>query len=249
MKNRALQLVMGCVITIGALSMSGCTKNNDSVGQDETQTKLTSSSSVPVTQERTLSQANVNVSLEAYKEVKDNNELMLTYFALSSKPADYTKILSNYSTEYWNTQSQFEKRDLEEKFRAELDREIGARKDNRYLKLDIKSTWKIKKYDLVKGGFPQTVLSNNSQFGWDNSSWANTGRIAESYFVHFVNGDDFHILKPRDENVARAIEEKLSEELHLIVYGFIRSVDPAQPYLNMQIVKVILIDGAGVQLL
>jgi len=231
------------------LSFSACSKKEVQVASKDTQ--HTSSVSVATESDPTesLPLGDPNYPIASYKEVLSNNDLMFTYYALSKEPPDYTKITSNYALQYWATNDQFKRRDLIESQKPEIDKEIAARKDARYVKLKVNATWKVHKYDFDKKGFPQVAVTNQSQFGWDSKEWVNRNKIAISYFATFTNGDDFKILKVEDERVARLIEEKNHEEMSLIVYGFVQGIDTQEPLLRVQVLKMSLLDKNGTELL
>lgn len=238
-------------MTIAALVVifSACSKKEAQVVSKEPQ-QASSSSAIPINDPiESLPLGDPNYPIDSYKEILSNNDLMFTYYALSKEQPDYDKITSNYALQYWATNDQFKRRDLVESQKPEIDKEIAARKDARYVKLKVNATWKVQKYDFDKKAFPQVAVTNQSQFGWDAKEWVNRNKIAISYFATFTNGDEFNLLKVEDERVARLIEEKKHEEMSLIVYGFVQGVDPQEPLLKVQVLDVTLINKDGVELL
>lgn len=239
-------LFVSLTVVITALVCSGCSEKNIADNSKETDTKRPTEHPVP---SEALPKGDPNHPLADYKEILSNNDVMFTYYALSTEPTDYTKVLNNYSPEYWSTSDQFKKRDLTASLKPEADQEILARKEARHIKLKVNATWKVKKYDFEKKGFPQTAITNQTRFGWDSKEWINSNKIALSYFIAFTNDDHFKILKVEDEQVARVIEQKLKEDLSFIVYGFVQKADPKEPLLWMQVLKISLLDNNGVEML
>lgn len=89
----------------------------------------------------------MNTPLSQYKELTSDNDIMFAYYALSSVPVDYDKVLVNYSEDYRRASDEFKKQDILSALKPKIDQEIAAAKNARYLKM----TWngfRLNKYDF-----------------------------------------------------------------------------------------------------
>lgn len=243
MKNTKKSLLLICSIVLIA-GLVGCSKKDDTSNTaDKTGTPNLADAMSQKGQEQAaisaLPKGDANTPLSQYKELTSGSEIMFAYYALSSLPTDYDKVLSSYSQDYRGASDEFKKQDILKALKPKVDQEIASAKTARHLKM----TWgrfNLGKYDFQAKGFPQSDLSNNSNFGWNDSD----------YRLAFTNADNFKIFKVEDEAKARLIEEKRSkyEELNLVVYVYAQDADLNETRVKAQVMKVSLQDKHGTEL-
>jgi hypothetical protein len=233
------------VCTLALLSgLFGCSKTENSNSSPEQNGKTpnladaTSPQAVEQAKVKALPQGNPDTPLSQYRELTSDKDVMFTYYALSSLPVDYDKILANYSQDYKSTSDEFKKQDIQKALKPKVDQEIANAKASTYIKMKW-DQFSLDKYDFQAKGFPQNKLTNNVNFGW-----------GYDYRIEFTNGDEYKLLKVADEAKARIIEEKRSkyQQLDLIIYAFIQDTAIDQHHVKVQIQKVVLVDKNGTEL-
>lgn len=242
MKNLKKLILTLCMTTL-ILNVIGC--SNENANQPENSNKAANLADVMSSKGQELAaaaampQGNVNTPLDQYKELTSDNDIMFAYYALSSIPVDYDKVLMSYSNDYRLASDEFKKQDILNALKPKIDQEIAFAKNSRYLKM----TWngfRLNKYDFHAKGFPQDALGNNSHLGWENYG----------YRLTFTNGDSFKLFKVQDEAKARLIEEKRSkyEQFDLVVYVYAQDADLNEKHVKTQILHVQLLDARGNEL-
>lgn len=240
MKSTKKSLLLICFISL-IVGLVGCSKKDDANNTtDKSGTpNLADAMSQKGKEQAAISalpEGNASTPLSQYKELTGDNDIMFVYYALSSLPVDYDKVLMSYSDDYRRASDEFKKQDILKALKPKLDQEIAAAKNARYLKM----TWdnfSLRKYDFQAKGFPNE-LSNGSNLGWG------------AYRLAFTNGDNFKFYKVEDEAKARMIEEKRSkyETLNLVVYVYAQDADLNEKYIKTQVMKVALQDKHGTEL-
>lgn len=183
-----------------------------------------------------MPQGDANTPLDQYKVLTSDSDIMFAYYALSSIPVDYDKVLMSYSNDYRLASDEFKKQDILNALKPKIDQEIAAAKSSRYLKM----TWngfRLDKYDFQAKGFPQDDLSGSSHLGWENYG----------YRLAFTNGDSFKLFKVDDEAKARVIEEKRSkyEQFDLVLYVYAQDSDLKEKHVKTQVLHMQLLDARG----
>lgn len=236
----ALTLCITSAFMLGA----GCSKQNDNNNANTADSNKVAPNLADAMSAKGQAQAAVaamphgdaNTPLSAYKEISSDNDIMFAYYALSSIPIDYDKVLTSYSKDYRYAADAFKKQDILNALKPKVDEQIAAAKTARYLKM----TWNgfnLGKYDFQNKGFPQNDLSSRSNLGWDGYG----------YRLTFTNGDDFKLLKVVDEAKARLIEEKRSkyERFDLVVYVYAQDADLNEKYVKTQVMHISMLDKDG----
>jgi len=241
--NKSKKLLLSLSLITIILACVGCSKEG-SVNQSDNNGKpnladVMSSKGKEQAAIAAMPQGNINTPLNQYKELTSDNDIMFTYYALSSIPVDYDKILMSYSGDYRRASDEFKKQDILKALKPKIDQEIAAAKNARYLKM----TWngfRLNKYDFPAKGFPQDSLGNNSNLGWESYG----------YRLAFTNGDNFKLFKIEDESKARLIEEKRSkyEQFDLVIYVYAQDADLNNKSVKTQVMHVSLLDSRGNEL-
>ena len=242
--NNLNKFLLSLCLTTTILSGSGCSKEGGANLSDNNNgaPNLADAMSTKGKEQAALAampQGNVNTPLDQYKELTSDNDIMFAYYALSSIPVDYDKILMSYSDDYRRASDEFKKQDILKALKPKVDQEVTTAKNSRYLKM----TWNgfnFKKYDFQAKGFSQDSLANSSSLGWQNYG----------YRLAFTNGDNFKLFKVEDEAKARLIEEKRSkyEQFDLVVYVYAQDADLNNKYIKTQVMHVSLLDSHGNEL-
>lgn len=230
-------------LTTLVISISAC--SNDNINQpgmsNETPNLADAMSSKGQAQAAiaAMPQGDANTPLDQYKVLTSDSDIMFAYFALSSIPVDYDKVLMSYSNDYRLASDEFKKQDILNALKPKVDQEIAAAKNSRYLKM----TWngfRLNKYDFQAKGFPQDALSESSHLGWESYG----------YRLAFTNGDSFKFFKVNDEAKARVIEEKRSkyEQFDLVLYVYAQDADLNEKHVKTQILHMQLLDVRGNEL-
>ena len=237
-----------CVIALLS-ALTACSKN-DSTSAMSAAHPVAAGDATPSLAEATstkgVEQAKLNAlpkgdpatPVSQYRTLSSDKDVMMTYYAMSSLPVDYDKVLLNYSQDYRSTSDEFKKQDMQKALKPKIDQEIANAKSSPYIKM----TWdqfRLDKYDFQTKAFPQHALTKDVNFGW-----------GYDYRIEFSNGDDFTLLKVNDEAKARIIEEKRSkgQSLDLIIYAFAQESALDQHHVKAQILKVVLVDKNGTEL-
>lgn len=236
--NKFLLPVCLAAVILGGV---GCSKQ-DSVDTGKDTPNLADAMSVQGKEQAAaaaMPQGNIDTPLSQYKELTSDNDIMFAYYALSSIPVDYDKVLMSYSEDYRRASDEFKKQDTLKALKPKIDQEIAIAKNARYLKM----TWNgfsLKKYDFQAKAFPQDDLANSSNLGWQNYG----------YRLAFTNGDNFKLFKVADEAKARLIEEKRSkyEQFNLVVYVYAQGADLNNKFVKSQVMHVSLLDSHGNEL-
>ena len=241
--NKLKKLLLSLSITTIILGGMACSKEDSANQVDNHGTPNLSDAISSKGKEQAaiaaMPQGNADTPLNQYKELTSDNDIMFAYYALSSIPVDYDKVLISYSEDYRRASDEFKKQDILNALKPKIDQEIAAAKNARYLKM----TWngfRLNKYDFPAKGFPQDSLGNNSNLGWDNYG----------YRLAFTNGDNYKLFKVEDEAKARLIEEKRSkhEQFDLVVYVYAQDADLNNKSVKTQVMHVSLIDSRGNEL-
>jgi len=238
MKNTKNSLLLICSIALIA-GLVGCSKKDDANNTiDKSGTpNLADAISQKGKEQAAISalpEGNASTPLSQYKELTSDNDIMFAYYALSSLPVDYDKILMSYSEDYRRASDEFKKQDILKALKPKVDQEIATAKTARYLKM----TWnyfQLGKYDFNDKGFS---VNTGSNLGYDN------------YRLVFTNGDKYKMFKVEDEAKARLIEDKRSkgESFDLVVYVYAQDTDLNEKYIKTQVMKVSLQDKHGTEL-
>ncbi|GGW48549.1 hypothetical protein [Alishewanella tabrizica] len=241
MQKTALTLITSASLLL--LTLTGCSdkpaeQSNTPAAEVPQEQAAAVTSEAPTVAK--LSVGDAAKPLAEYAEWQGNNHVMFTYYALSKIPVDYDKVLENYSQEYRDSNDNFRKNDLKNALKEQIDAEIAAAANVKYLK----TSWNyfiLEAYDFTSLSFPQSKLTNNSIFYWQEN------HRYHPYQISFTNGDDFKNLVVKDEATARRIEELRSkfQQLNLNLYTFVQATDPAQNAVKVQVVAVELVDGQG----
>ena len=234
--NHVNKFLLSVCLAVVVLSSIGCSKQDSAEATNGTP-NLADAMSVEGKAQAAVAampQGNVNTPLADYKELTSDNDIMFAYYALSSIPVDYDKVLMSYSEDYRRASDEFKKQDILKALKPKIDQEIAVAKNARYLKM----TWngfKLKKYDFQAKAFPQDDLENNSNLGWQNYG----------YRLAFTNGDNFKLFKVEDEAKARLIEEKRSkyEQFNLVVYVYAQDADLNNKFVKSQVMRISLLDS------
>jgi hypothetical protein len=241
-----LTLFLTSLVTVG---LAGCSENksaNSSASDSDTPNLVDETSQqetervIPSTA-NALPQGDPNTSLDHYKKLTSNTDVMFVYYALSAMPVNYDNIAQGYSQDYRDTNDDFKKQDILKALKPRIDQEITLAKSARYLKIK-QERFRLDKYDFQAKGFPQSAISNQLYFGEYYSG--------PSYKVLLTNSEDFKLLKVADEAKARVIENKRSknEDMNLVFYVYAQDVDPNERFVKGQIMKVALQDKNGTEL-
>ena len=231
-----------CALALSA-GLAGCSKNDAASSAPASKTPTladaTSPQAVEQAKVKALPQGNAATAAKDYRELAGDNDVMFTYYALSSLPVDYDKLLTAYSQDYRNTSDEFKKQDMQKALKPKVDQEIANAKGTNYIQMKW-SQFRLDKYDFQAKGFPQQNLTKDVNFGW---GW--------DYRVEYTNGDDYKLFKVEDEAKARQIEEMRSkgQVLDLMIYAFAQDAELDKHYVKAQILKVVLLDKNGNELL
>lgn len=240
--NRPTSFVCMLILLCG---LAACSKNenkdNNSAQTNEVPSLADATSSKGIQQAKVnaLPQGNQSTPLSQYRKLENENDVMFTFYALSSLPIDYDKLLKTYSQDYQFSTDEFKKQDMQKALKPKIDQQIANAKSSNYIKV-IWGQFSLDKYDFQEKGFPQHKLTKEVNFGW-----------GYDYRIEFTNGEDFKLLKVADEAKARIIEEKRSkgENLDLIIYAFAQDSSLDNHHVKAQILKVVLVDKNGAELL
>jgi len=242
MNFRYSSTVLGIITLVSALT--ACSKNDattNAPAQSDKAPSLADATSPQAAEQakiKALPKGNPATPLSQYRELTSDKDVMFTYYAMSSLPVDYDKLLLNYSQDYRATSDEFKKQDIQKALKPKIDQEIANAKGVNYIKVKW-DQFRLDKYDFQAKAFPQHTLTNDVNFGW-----------GYDYRIEFSNGDDFKLLKVDDETKARIIEEKRSQgqSLDLLIYAFAQDSTLDQHHVKAQILKVVLVDKNGTEL-
>lgn len=241
--NNLKKLLLSLCVTTLLSTVIGCSKQEENHADNGNGTpNLADAMSAKGKEQAAIAampQGNVNTPLDQYKELTSDNDIMFAYYALSSIPVDYDKVLMSYSEDYRRASDEFKKQDTLKALEPKIDQEIAVAKNSRYLKM----TWngfRLNKYDFQAKGFPQDSLGNSSSLGWQSNG----------YRLAFTNGDNFKLFKIEDEAKARLIEEKRSkyEQFDLVIYVYAQDADLNNKYVKTQVMHISLLDSHGNEL-
>lgn len=241
MRNSVVSSISAATLLLLALTACSDNKQADSASSTPAAVEETVSESESESAPRTVSKlpdGNVDKPLSEYAEWQGNNQIMFLYYALTKLPVDYAKVMDNYSEEYRNSNDNFRKNDLKNALKDQIDAEVASAAGLKYLK----TTWSyftIHSYDFDSSSFPQTNLTNNGFFYWNDSP--------HRFQLTFTNGDEFKNLFVKDEATARKIEDMRSKYswFNLNLYTFVQAADPAQNAIKVQVLAVELTDQNG----
>jgi hypothetical protein len=233
-------LALGAAIALGACSKSELPAASAPAGKASLADAVSQKSKEQAAI-NALPRGDANTPVSQYKTWNNGNDVMFAYYGFSNMPVDYEKIAQNYSQDFRNTNDDFKKQDILKALRPRIDQEISSAKKDRYIKM----TWdqfRLDKYDFQAKGFPQSELSNSTDFGWNS--------IGTAYRVDINNGDDFKLFKVSDEAVARMIEEKRAkyQPMNLVLYVYLQDVDPNNLRVKAKVMKISLQDKNGTEL-
>jgi len=246
--NRSTSLLAFVLITLGMAALAGCSKGSDSkTAEPAAEASLDSALSPEKAKEAvaeqrrsTLVKADAGTPVENYFPLKSGNELMFMYYALSGLPPDMEKIAAKYSSEYRQSSDAFRKQDLLVALKPRIENELEMAKTRRYFVYEIDQN--LQHYDFDKKQFPlQNGLQADSYwYMYDNSD----------YKLEFTNVEPFQRLNVADEAKARSIEKMVSgyKQFTLRIYAFAQDVDINSSQLKAQVVKVVLLDKQGNEL-
>lgn len=248
-KTRFAAFLTSTLLAAGMSGLSACSKGGDNAAADtETAAPTLGDALSPekaqqaVAEQRRsgLAKADLKVPLESYFPLKSGNELMFMYYALSGIPPEMDKIASKYSSEYRSSSDAFRKQDLMAALKPRIENELEVAKSRRYFVYEIDQN--LQHYDFEKKQFP---LKNGLQ---EDSYWYMFDN--SDYKVEFTGVAPFQRLDVQDETKARAIEKLVSgyQQFTLRIYAFAQDVDVNRSHLMAQVVKVVLLDRQGNEL-
>ena len=249
MKNNRNFIAHLLMVTI-ALSLTACAKKNDNAGNSGSGSSTTvleppapAPAPAPAQQQSSSVKPDPNYPIANYVNLTSGNQLMFLYYALSGMPPDYSKISQLYSQDYRNTSDAFKKQDILKALTPQIDAAISAAKNQHYFIWEADYT-PISHYDFSKKSYsinsPYFQSASASGYFGDNNG----------YKIKFENGTDFVSLPVPDENLAKAIESRVSksEAFNIKIYCFAQNADPSDDSINAVITRVELLTQNGIVL-
>jgi hypothetical protein len=182
--------------------------------------------------------ADLSVPTEQYGALADAKQLATLYHALSGKPANYEELAPVFSKDYENSTDAFQKKDLLNALKPEIDQKIAffGEQKNHYFKIELQGY--LSHYDFSDKSFPVKLPNTepNYYIFFDNF---------QNYMMGFTNGEKFTKAYVPEEEKARRVEARISESarsgslpVQAVVFVFAQGTEPEDKRIHSQIVKV-----------